>query len=181
MKTLKRISLLLALGAALALAGCGGDDDEGAPIPSAQVQLLEGRLTETENRLGDGSLGACEDILNDTMPEVTRVLDSLPNDVDPDVRTALEDSFNRLWQFVEDECRDRQPEESAEPEPDPEPTTPETETETETVPPDTETAPTEPDEETLPPEGDGDNEGVIPEGQDGGGGGFGPGNAEGQE
>jgi hypothetical protein len=182
MTTLKRISLLALLGAALAVAGCGGEDDEGAPLPADQVQLLEGRLTETENRLADGSVGACQDILNDTQPEVQRVLDSLPSDVDADVRSALDDSYQRLWEIVEEECRQR---EEAQPDPEPEPA-PE---ETETTPPPTETAPPEeeeegegeegeqvpPEEAPLPPEGDGNNDGLIPEG--GQGGGVGPGAA----
>jgi hypothetical protein len=176
MTTLRRTSLLAALGACLAIAACGGDEEEGSPLPSAQVQLLEGRLTETENRLGDGSLGACEDILNDTRPEVTRILESLPNDVDPEVRSALQDSFERLWGIVDQECQDREQEAPAAPEPEPEPTP--TETQTETVPPpETDTETTPPDEETLPQDGDGDSEGVIPEG-DGTGGGLGPGNSE---
>jgi hypothetical protein len=176
MTILKRISLLAMLGAALAAAGCGGDNEEGAPLPADQVQLLEGRLTETENRLADGSVGACEDILNDTQPEVQRIVDSLPNDVDPDVRSALADSFARLWQIVEDECAQREPDEPA-PAPEPEPAPTETEPppeegdeEEEEEPP-----PTDPEQAPLPPEGDGNNNGVIPDG--GGGGGVGPGAA----
>jgi hypothetical protein len=168
----KRIFLFLALALGLASAGCGGDEEEGAPIPPDRVQLLEARLTETENRLGDGSVGACEDILNDTQPEVSRILDSLPSDMDPDVRSALGDSFERLWEIVQRECDDRQPAETPDPEPEPAPVQTDTETEaepTETVPPET----TPPADEELPPEGDGDNEGLLPEG--GGGGGVGPG------
>jgi hypothetical protein len=172
MTTSKRILLLIATGLCMALAGCGGDDEEGAPIPADQVQLLERRLTETENRLSDGSVGACEDILNDTRPEVQGILASVPNDVDADVRSALGQSFDRLWVIVEQECRQREPAETPDPEPEPAPAPPETETET--APPETETEETPPDEEELPPEGDGDNDGLIPEGG-GGGGGVGPG------
>jgi hypothetical protein len=175
MTTLKRISLLAMLGAALAAAGCGGDEEEGAPLPADQVQLLEGRLTETENRLADGSVGACEDILNDTQPEVQRILDSLPDDVDPDVRSALADSFSRLWEIVDDECGQREPDEPA-PAPEPEPAPTETEPPpTDTAPPDDEEEEEDPETAPLPPEGDGNNEGIIPEG--GGGGGVGPGAA----
>ena len=176
MTNARRIFLLLVLALGLVAAGCGGDEDEGAPIPADRVQLLERRLTETENRLADGSLGACEDILNDTRPEVGRIVDSLPNDVDPDVRSALGQSFDRLWVIVEQECQDREPEETPEPAPEPEPLVPETDTET--VPPETvpeeEHAPEEedPEEAPLPPEGDGDNEGLIP--GEGNGGGAGP-------
>ncbi len=41
--TLKRISLLLALGACLAAAGCGSDDEEGEPIPADTAAALERR------------------------------------------------------------------------------------------------------------------------------------------
>jgi hypothetical protein len=175
--TLKRISLLLALGACLAAAGCGSDDEKGDPIPADQVAALQGRLDETENRLANGSIGACQDILDDTMPEVGNILQTLPSSVDPDVRDALEQSFDNLWSMVESECQDRKPDEPAQTETQtqPETTTTETQTETtETTPPETDTE-TAPDQETLPPEGDGENNGAIPETGGNNGGGVGPG------
>jgi hypothetical protein len=180
---LKLIFLLALAGIGLAVAGCG-DDDEGAPIPNEHVQLLERRIGETERRIADGSVGACQDILNDTQPEVQRVVDSLPNDVDADVRSALDDSFQRLWEIVEDECRQR---EAAQPEPEPDPVQTETDTTpTETAPPEEEegeeeegTPPeaTTPEETPLPPDGDGDSGGGVP--GVGNGGGVGPGTLEG--
>ena len=44
MTNLKRISLLLALGACLAAAGCGSDDEKGKPIPAEQAAQLENQL-----------------------------------------------------------------------------------------------------------------------------------------
>jgi hypothetical protein len=174
--TLKRISLLLALGACLATAGCGSDDEKGGPIPSEQVSALEGRLGETENRLANGSEGACKDILDDTMPEVGNILDSLPSSVDADVRDALEQSFDNLWSLVDDKCQELKPEEPAQTEttePETETETTETQTETtETTPPETETT-TNPEEAPLPDDGNGENGGAIPE--TGSGGGVGPG------
>jgi hypothetical protein len=172
--SLKRISLLLLLSVCLAAAGCGSDDEEGAPIPADAATALERRLGETESRLANGSLGACEDILNDTMPEVGKLLDSLPTDVDADVRDALEQSFQNLWAIVESECEQRTPDEPAEtapePEPEPEPEVTETETvPTETTPTETAPDPTDPEEAPLPEDGDGDSNGVIPEGNGGGG------------
>ena len=174
MTTLKRISLLLALGACLATAGCGSDEEKGSPIPAEQASALRIRLDEAQNRLANGSEGACKDILDDTMPEVGKIIDSLPGSVDPDVRDALEESFDNLWSLVESECEDLKPDEPAQ-------TTP-TETEqtetieiptetTETTPPETDTE-TAPDEETIPQDGDGDSGGAIPE--TGNGGGVGP-------
>jgi hypothetical protein len=173
--TLRHISLLLALGACLAAAGCGSDDEKGDPIPAAQATALQARLNETENRLANGSEGACKDILDDTMPEVGNILDSLPNSVDPDVRDALGESFDNLWSLVESECQDLKPDEPAQTTPaEPETTPTETETEptetTETTPPETDTG-TTPEEAPLPDDGDGDSGGALPDT----GGGAGPG------
>jgi hypothetical protein len=175
--TLKRISLLLALGICLAAAGCGGDDSGGKPIPRAQKQELQTRLTEAQNRLDDGSVGACKDILRDTQPAVQTILSSIPNSVDPDVRDALSQSFDNLWNLVDDECQNLQPDEPTQTET----TTTETQTQpTETTPPATETTPpatetTPPATETQPPDGNG-NGGAIP--PSGNGGGAGPGAAK---
>jgi hypothetical protein len=173
--TLKHIFLLLALGTCLAAAGCGSDEEKGGPIPAAQASALQNRLDETENRLANGSEGACKDILDDTMPEVGNILDTLPNSVDPDVRDALGQSFDNLWSLVESECQDLKPAEPAQTD------TTETPTETtETTPPETDTTETTPHETTtetapeeapLPQDGNGDSGGVLPDT----GGGAGPG------
>jgi hypothetical protein len=178
--TLKRISLLLALGASLAAAGCGADDDGGKRIPAEQAQQLEAQLGIVEDRLGNGSPGACRDVLaaedaNDHA--VNQILSTLPDDVDPDVRDALEQSFDNLWSLVDSRCQELQNEQPAQtettpaPEPEPETTTTEPTETTDTTPP-TDTVP--PDEQEIPPDGDGENGGAIPEGN-GNGGGIGPG------
>jgi hypothetical protein len=173
--TLKRISLLLALGACLGAAGCGSDDEGGKPIPTAQAQELRTRLTEAENRLNDGSVGACRDILRDTQPAVRQILASIPSSVDPDVRDALSQSFDNLWNLVDSECQNLQPDEPAQTETQTQteatPTETTTTETTETTPPETETTP--PETETIPPEGNGNNGGAVP--PDGNGGGVGPG------
>lgn len=178
MTTLKRILLLTVLAAVLGAAGCGGDEEEGAPIPAETATALDRELDNVQARLDNGSAGACRDILEgDRGPNLERVrqlLDSLPDDVDPEVRSALEDSFDRLWELVERDCEDKAEEErESKPDPEPEPEPTPTETEEEPTPTETETAPapepTTPEEAPLPPEGDGDNEGVIPgEGNSGG-------------
>ena len=178
MTTLKRILLLTALAAVLGVAGCGGDEEEGAPIPADTATALENELDNVQARLDNGSVGACRDILEgDRGPNLERVrelLDSLPDDVDPEVRSALEDSFDRLWELVEQDCEDKaQEERESKPDPEPEPEPTPTVTEEEPTPTETETAPapepTTPEEAPLPPEGDGDNEGDIPgEGNSGG-------------
>jgi hypothetical protein len=177
-----RILAFALLALVLLAAGCGGDE-EGEQLPSAQVQLLNGRLDETQRRLDDGSAGACRDILNDTKPEVGKIIDSLPSDVDGDVRDALVESFDNLWSLVDDRCQEAQQDEESQ-QPEPEPTQTE-ETDTETTPPETETTETTPPAtEELPPEGDGDNDGGMPGNgngngnANGNGGGFGPGGGE---
>jgi hypothetical protein len=176
--------MLMLLAVSLAVAGCGGDD-EGTPIPSATATALDGELNGVQARLDEGSAGACRDILEGprgpNLERVQELIDAMPDDVDADVRSALEDSFDRLWELVQQDCDDKAREEKSQQEPEPEPTETETETETETQ---TETTPTEteptettpPAEEELPPEGDG---GAPGNGNgNGNGGGFGPGGGE---
>jgi hypothetical protein len=188
----KRITLVLSLCACLAAAGCGSDDEGGKQIPAAQADQLESQLGIVQDRLDNGTEGACKDILsaedaNDDA--VTDILNSLPNDVDPDVRDALERSFDNLWSLVESKCEELQADEPAQTTPtDTQTETTPTETEpqpTETTPPPTDTEPTTPDEQPLPPDGDGDNGGTIPpdenengNGNGNGGGGVGPGAAK---
>jgi hypothetical protein len=159
MSVAKRISLLALLVLGVVLAGCGGDK-EGKPLPAAQVQLLNGRLDEAERRLADGSEGACKDILDDTQPEVGRIIDSLPNDVDADVRDALTESFDNLWNVVDDRCQEIADQSKPEPtqtEPTQTQTTQTETTQTETT--QTETTQTEPDAAPLPNDGNGNGNG----------------------
>jgi hypothetical protein len=179
MSVAKRIFLLALVVLGVVLAGCGGDK-EGKPLPAAQVQLLNGRLDEAERRLADGSEGACKDILDDTQPEVGRIIDSLPGDVDADVRDALTESFDNLWNLVDDRCQEiadqSQPEPTQTEPTQTEPTQTEpTQTEpTQTEPTQTETTQTEPDTAPLPNDGNGNGNGngggVSPGGLDEGGG-----------
>lgn len=182
MSSLKRISLLLALGACLATTGCGSDDEGGKPIPADTAAALDSQLDGVQARLDNGSEGACRDILEGTRDpnrdQVQQLLDGLPGDVDPDVRDALEQSFDNLWGLVESKCEDLKADEPiqtpTQTEPEPETDTTETETETdttETTPPETDTE-TNPEQDPLPPDGDGGSGGALPET---GGGGVGPG------
>jgi hypothetical protein len=178
----KRIFSVPILCMCLAAAGCGGEDDEGEPIPSEQADALLQQLDVVQNRLDNGSVGACQDIFthaeSPNQPAVDGILTQVPNTVDPEVRSALQESFARLWDLVGQECDQREADQpEPEPEPEPEPIPEETEEEpTETVPPEEEETPPPEEEETLPPEGDGDNDGEVPPADGGGrGGGVGPG------
>jgi hypothetical protein len=152
---LKRTTLVMLLGACLAAAGCGSDD-EGDPIPQDSAAALQSQLDNVQERLDNGSVGACEDILSGprgpNVDAVDQAISQLPEGVNADVRSALEDGFNRLFTLVEDRCNELREEEESQQETD---TTEEPpaviETETETVPPpETETTPP-PDTETVPP------------------------------
>lgn len=152
MKLRTTITLLLALAAGLA-GGCGSDEEKGSPIPEQAVVDLDSRLDEVERRM-EAAGGACGDITNDTAPAVSGIIESLPQDVDPEVRQALQDGFDRLFTLSGEQCDETKGQET---EPDPEPL-PEPKTETETVPEpetETETIPTIPEEppiEPVPPE-----------------------------
>jgi hypothetical protein len=135
------------LAAAALVAGCGSDD-EGRPIPSAQVSGLQDQLDSIQRRV---DAGACRDVTEggDTnLDAVQNQLDQIPDSVDADVRNALRDSFQNLFDLVSTECEPRQQTQTeTTPEPLPQPTETETETqptETETQPTETETQPTEP-------------------------------------
>jgi hypothetical protein len=175
--------VLLALAVGFTVTGCGGDD-EGAPIPSATANALNAELDGVQARLDQGSAGACRDVVegprDPNRERVQELIDSMPDDVDSDVRSATQDSFDRLWELVEQDCDDKAQREQSQ---EPEETTPAETTPTETTPPEettpTETTPTEttpPEEEELPPDGDGDSGGPGNGNGNGGGngGGFGP-------
>jgi hypothetical protein len=119
-------TLILALAAGLA-AGCGGDDNEsGEPIPPDQAAALQRQLESIENRFQFGG-DACADITGNTDPNTTAVrsvLDSLPQDVDPDLRDSLEQSFDRLFQLVQEQCDTQKGQEEAPPPVEPQPTEP---------------------------------------------------------
>lgn len=186
MTSFKRIFTLPLLCLCLAAAGCGGDEEEGEPIPNEQADALLQQLDVVQNRLDNGSVGACQDVFSHpespNQPTVDTILTQIPQGVDPEVRSSLEESFARLWDLVDQECDERQAEEPPETTPEPEPAPEEEEEQpTETVPPEEEEEETPPEEETLPPEGDGDSDGEIPgNGGVGNGGGVGPGGGGGE-
>jgi hypothetical protein len=158
---LARAACVLALAAGTLAAGCGSDD-EGAPIPANIANQLETRLDEIERRF-EFAGGACADIENDSQPAVDQLVASVPDDVDADVRRALQESFDRLFALTTEQCEQQQTETESEPEPAPAPepepvptdTAPPETTETE-APPETDTAPAPEQTETTPPAGEGE-------------------------
>jgi hypothetical protein len=161
--------------AALA-AGCGADEESKPTIPADTASSLQEQLDSIQDRFEFPDGQACGDITGGTDPNTAPVRNLIASVRDAEMRSALEDSFDRLFQLVEQECAELQQTET-EPEPD---TT--TETTTETEPPTTDTTETQPPTtdttETAPPTTDTlpTEPTVPPDGEDGdGGGGFGPG------
>jgi len=166
-----RLLLFALLALAVVAVGCGGDD-EGKPIPAATASALNAQLDNVQGRLDNGTAGACKDILegprDPNVDQVNQIIESMPNDVDSDVRSALQDSFDNLWDRVNDKC-DELAQKQVQQQPTETQTTPTvTETQTETTP--TETTPTE----TTPPQDE-----QLPGGEGNGNGGAGNGNGNG--
>ncbi len=105
---------LVALGGSAALllsAGCGSSDEpQGEPLPPEAVAALEKRLDEVQRRYDDGTnngnAGACQDIEKDSYKAIDATVEGLPEDVDPDVREALEASLTRLQELTREGCSD---------------------------------------------------------------------------
>jgi hypothetical protein len=173
-------AFLVALAAGALAAGCGADD-EGDPIPANIADQLQTRLDEIQRRFDVGG-GACGDIENDSKPAVEQLVASVPNDVDADVRQALRESVDRLFELTAEQCEQQQtetePAPTPAPEPEPVPTEPVPPETTETqAPPQTETTPPPEQTETSPPPTQGqEGEG---EGGEGGGSGAGQGGGSG--
>ena len=166
---LRKTTALLAALAAGTSAGCGSEEEKGSPIPADAAAELQKRLDSVRGRFEFGG-GACGDIPEDQQL-ANQTIAQLPDGVDPDVRQALQDGFDRLFDLTDEQCdetkgQETEPEPAPEPEPEPEP-----ETETETIPTETiptETTPTIPEQppiEPLPPEedpsGEGGNGGAV--------------------
>jgi hypothetical protein len=139
-----RLAVIACLTIAAA-AGCGSDD-EGEPIPQANAAQIQAQLDNVEGQIDNGTVGACTDALSEgnTLAALESAVAGLPDDVDGDVRAALEDSVQNLRDLVAERCDELEADQT-------ETTPPETETEpppeTETTPPDTNTGETVP----LPP------------------------------
>jgi cell division septation protein DedD len=146
--TRAQILRLVALAACLTAVACGSDDG-GEPIPAEQAQALQAQLDSIQDRFDNGD-GACRDITegDDTnTAAVESILDSIPENVDPEVRDALRQSFERLFQLTSDQCvevpqqTDTTPTDTTPTDTTPTDTTPTDTTPTDTTP--TETTPTD--------------------------------------
>ena len=183
--------LALAAAAAVGAGGCGSSAEEqperGKGLPRSAVASLDRRLDEVQRRYDDGvdngNVGSCEDIEGDSFQGdggIDEIVGGLPQDVDPELRTALERSIERVRELTGD-CAEQaaanEPEPVPEPEPEPVPVEPVPE---ETVPEETTPEKTKPEKTTpepkpdpapapAPPDDDGGLEDrIVPPGQDGG-------------
>lgn len=160
------IRAIAATGLALAAlaAGCGGDS-EGSPIPADAASDLQRQLDSVAGRIREGSAGACVDVIQDSprgdnVTNVNQTIDALPARVDEDVRDALQQSFDHLFDLVNERCSELEQTDTTETTPPEAETTPET-TPADTTPTDTEpqttpttpTTPTVPDTPTTPDQG----------------------------
>jgi hypothetical protein len=177
-----QLPCVLAALAALAVAGCGDDEQpRGEKLPPEVTQTLQQQLESIGDRVAAGVAGACDDIYaseseGGNIEPIDAALSSIPSDVDPEIRFALEQSVERLTQLVDQECaairsaEQEQQDPLTEEEPPPETaeteTVPAEETETTTTPP--ETTPTDPELPATPPEGRGPD-GTGPPGLERGG------------
>jgi hypothetical protein len=133
-------SLLLVLAACLA-AGCGADEETKPSIPADATAFLQERLNSVEQRFDFGD-GACKDIPEDQRL-VNDQISRLPSSVDSDVRNALQDSFDHLFDLTSSQCDETKGQET-----DTETDTTETTETTETETTDTTTEPTDTTETT---------------------------------
>jgi hypothetical protein len=129
-----------AVVAAVGVAGCGGSDkEEGAQIPRADAAALINRLQEAERR---SDPFRCNDLRKDTLPALEREVQALPDNVDADVRSTVEDGVAHLSELVDQQCESDKQDTKTD-------TTPTTPTETEPAPTQTQTQPTP--TQTQPP------------------------------
>jgi hypothetical protein len=151
---------LIAALAALCASGCGGSGSKGRPLPSQQALALQRELDSVQRRFDFGD-GACKDIQNSSKPDVQAILASLPSNVKADVRDALRQSFDNLWNLASSQC------DTAKNQPTTPRTTPHTQTQTTPTQTQTQTTPKPPPKKEPKPKPKGDQN------QDGGTGGTG--------
>jgi outer membrane biosynthesis protein TonB len=141
---------------ALAVTGCGGDENG---VPRGESDALRNALRQVKRDLEPLD---CDQLSDVSVPAVEAQVQNLPDDVDADVRETIEDGVAELRNLVAQECAeanepetDTQPETTPAPTPEPAPPPP---PETTPEPPPEEPPPDEPDEE-QPGEGNGNGTG----------------------
>src|SRR3954447_10693641 len=98
----RQTTALIACLAALVAAGCGSSDSKGKPVPASARTELDKQLSSIKSRFDFGG-GACSDIAQNKQ-SVQQTLASLPSDTDSDVKKALSDGFDKLFQDADEQC-----------------------------------------------------------------------------
>jgi len=177
----RHLAVLLAGAAVVVGIGCGSEEKKAGPgVPKETATQLVTELDLVQKRIDatreNGTIGSCGDVDAKSYPDIQRIVEGLPQDTDPDVRSALEQSIAQLKKLTEAECSDlaREIKDQEETVPDqvvpppvtpPQPTTPEP-TETEPAPPEEK----KPGKEKEPKDnGNGQNPGGIGVPGEGGG------------
>jgi hypothetical protein len=99
---LRTLTALLLVLAACAIAGCGADEETKPSIPAASANELLTQLGSVQDRFDFGD-GACNDI-PENQQTVNDQIAALPSSVDADVRNALQDSFDHLFDLTSEQC-----------------------------------------------------------------------------
>jgi hypothetical protein len=102
---LAKTTAVIACLAAVVLGGCGSSDKQGKPIPAGTQQELDKQLDSIEARFQFGG-GACSDIAENKQ-SVEKTIDALPDDTDSDVKSALQDGFDHLFQLTDEQCDEK--------------------------------------------------------------------------
>jgi hypothetical protein len=162
-----RSPLLAAALGALALAGCGSDD-EAALIPQDDADRLSALVGEAGDATAAGECDRARRAVNEAEAELA----GLPRRTDRALKANLRDWLEHLDGQIADECEAPEPEETATPEPTVAPT--ETPTPTPTPSPTETPTPTATPEPTVTVD-PGDGGGVVPPEEPAGTGGVPPG------
>ena len=113
MRAPRGIFALALVVAAVAARGVRGGATRARGSRCQRPPRLQAQLDGTQARLDQGSVGACKDILEGprgpNKQQVQDLIDSMPDDVDSDVESALQDSFDHLWDLVSRSATTRPP------------------------------------------------------------------------
>ena len=90
---------------AIALVGCGGDEDKGDPIPTREANRMIALLDLAERQSDQGTCGGALAKVR----EARGIAGDLPEGVDPDVRRELTSGIDRLEELVDSECERPEP------------------------------------------------------------------------
>jgi hypothetical protein len=107
---LRKPTTLLLVLVACAAVGCGADEEPKPSIPGTAATALVKELGSIQDRFEFGD-GACNDIA-ENQRSVNDQIARLPASVDADVRNALQDSFDHLFDLTDSQCDEQKGQET---------------------------------------------------------------------